>query len=336
VCRTGRDWLPIRITSNQAGVSVTWLRFGNKRLEEPFWPETIRALREQRPPAEMAVTGPEVLVARATTVPTAAPSGIIFHVSRCGSTLVAAAVQAAIGFVVLSEAEPLYQLFLPGLLKEWPVPRSKPSRARRALIDAVISLYGAAFETPPQTVVIKCHAYSLLQIDAMRRAWPSVPCVIVIRDPLEVLVSNHYSPGSWVSARYLARGERSFFGWKADDVHRMSEEEYISRGLGRFFETAEASVDDTCRILDYADIDRSVLGAVTAFLGVPPGSLTPDVLATVLQRYSKDVTGSQAFVSDIETKRSAATPQMRLAVDRWCGSPYTRLWRRRYWQRRTT
>lgn len=78
------------------------------------------------------------------------PTGFIFHISRCGSTLLANALKTANQVLVVSEPRPVTETLLLRL----------PS--------------GGADE--PEKLVIKFTSINILAMRQMRTWWPDVPC----------------------------------------------------------------------------------------------------------------------------------------------------------------
>src|ERR1700737_2679800 len=101
-----RDWTPVRIATTGEPV-VDWAIVGEP-FADPFFEQTAdRAM--QRPFNQVFArrTSFHVLDDLAAADPGLAPGGFVFHMSRCGSTLVAQMLAAMPWAIVLSEAQPL-------------------------------------------------------------------------------------------------------------------------------------------------------------------------------------------------------------------------------------
>ena len=228
----GRSWLPVSFSFNRQAASVHWLDFGDHNLAEPFFAQTVKRLRGMKPPAGEHVGEFDAFLDRYAGAASGVPAGIIFHVSRCGSTLLANAMRQCAGAVVLSESRPIAALCNPQVFRNSPFTMPEWRSVREQALHAVVRLYSMAFGGKPMPVVIKCHTASLLVFRLIRAMWPTVPCVIVVRDPLEVMVSNHLRPAGWVRARHAALETKTVFGWSAEEVHALGEADYIARGWG--------------------------------------------------------------------------------------------------------
>lgn len=316
-------WLPIGCMLRAPIVSVRWIEFGLKELSEPFFQQTIHALRSRRPPAPECITDVQQLLARARQYPPVIPSGVICHVSRCGSTLIANALRAGRDAVVLSEMPGLSMLMSRG--PNAPIEGGELPELRSQVVSAFIRLYAYHRGAITPKLFVKCNAVSGLDVAAMRATWPETPFILVIRDPVEVTVSNIERPAGWIRAKHIPLGRRSAFGWTAAEMQEMSEEEYCARGLGRLFEALAEQVDEKCRVLDYARVDMAMLYDVAHFFGVelpPPHDNRMKVLRT---QYAKDPSQDRTFTDDTAEKQRRASETMRRCINQWAYRPYEKL-----------
>ena len=124
----------------------------------------------------------------AAAVPRARPAGFIFHLSRCGSTLLSGSLSELEGAVVFSESPVLTELLVdPALAPE----------EKRAHLQCLVDLKAAPF--PGRRAVIKWNAWDLLHASLLLRAYPAVPVVALVRDPVEILASHHTQAGRHMS-----------------------------------------------------------------------------------------------------------------------------------------
>ena len=101
-------WLPIRASWQRAELYVHWAYFGERRLRDAFFEGDVRGcLYAPFNRLFRYVTPIETLAAWLKTRPHLEPSGFIFHMSRCGSTLVSQMLAALPSNIVVSEASPI-------------------------------------------------------------------------------------------------------------------------------------------------------------------------------------------------------------------------------------
>src|SRR6516165_1265487 len=82
------SWIPIAINLEDETPSVDWGDFGALRFTDPFFDNTVARWASGKPPPRTVRTGLDALVVL-DQAPSLDPSGLIFHLSRCGSTLLA-------------------------------------------------------------------------------------------------------------------------------------------------------------------------------------------------------------------------------------------------------
>jgi hypothetical protein len=328
--RAVEQWLPINFIFSRTSVSVRWMDFGSKLLAEPLFQQTLDALRSLSTPARERVTDLSTFLTVAGSRQSVRPSGVIFHISRCGSTLVANSLRTGDGVVALAEAGPLGVWFALSSRREVPFPAETWQETLRTMANAVVTLYAHHGTPCNPKVVVKCHAITTLQISQVRAIWPDVPFLILIRDPTEVIVSNLERPGGWVGSRHEPLGVRNMFGWTGAEIESMPLEEYCARGVGRFCEAAVAHIDHNCRVADYTQLVGN-LHKIARFFNLEIAPVDSCQFKHVLETYAKDSTWSRTFQSDDDRKRRETTIQMREAVLKWAAEPYNRLRQHAVW-----
>ena len=117
--------------------------------------------------------------------PHAAPAGFIYHMMRCGSTLIARFLQASGRCQVLSEPH----IFQKVLCHE---ASRGPHRAR--WLQRLMEWHILGLCRSDQPLVVKWAASVNFGIEALREAFPKTPSIFVHRDPVEVLVSTVERP----------------------------------------------------------------------------------------------------------------------------------------------
>lgn len=306
-------WLPGRIFWDDADVEasvVEWIWCDSPRFTEAFLDDTFARL--MRHPANSlfrrrtTLAQLEAWVKRSPGIP---PTGFIFHVSRCGSTLLAHLLGRLDGALVLSEPGPVDSLIRAG---------NRLGRDRQiALLRAMIGALGQARAPGQNRLFVKFDAWNTLQHDLIREAFPTTPWVFLYREPVEVLVSAlsqrgvHTAPG-------LLSGD--MFGIDAEP----DPDAYAARVLGAIYDAGLRAHDRAPGLLlDYADLPGAAWDEVVAHFGI---RITPEErqrLAAASNRNPKQ--GDQPFTADAETKRRTASEPVRALAGRWMQPAYARL-----------
>ncbi|MGI4764639.1 MAG: hypothetical protein ACRYGP_06190, partial [Janthinobacterium lividum] len=180
-------WTPFRAAVAERELQVDWCHLDRLRMVEPFFYETVlHAMREPFNLVFQQRTGAEPLAELPPGLPVA---GFIFHMSRCGSTLVAQALAALESSIVVSEAAPLRSV-LRAAAAGW-ANRDDAATWLAGLVNA----YAQPRFDHEARLVVKFMAADVLDIALIRRACPHVPWIFLIRDPLEILASLQGNQG---------------------------------------------------------------------------------------------------------------------------------------------
>jgi hypothetical protein len=313
-----RHWLPIGVTAAASGATyVDWGWLGPKPLEAPFYEGAVR--RAWARPFNRVFryrTGLQDLIAQAETADSLEPSGFIFHMSRCGSTLAAQMLAALSDCIVISEAAPIDAVVQLGRALA-------PEDAVRAL-RAMIAAFGRKRAGHERRYVIKLDCWHTLALPLFRHAFPDVPWVFLYRDPVEVLVSQMRQRGIQMVPQYMSP---SFFG--LDPAGYLMDEDYCGRVLGVI---CRAVIDhreigrqdlDGGLILNYRKLPDAVCSAILPHFGMACGEEERQRMGQIAQRDAKSPTLS--FAADTDSKQREATDKIRRAADRHLGEIYNRL-----------
>ncbi|MEK6299953.1 MAG: sulfotransferase family protein [Acidobacteriota bacterium] len=310
-------WVPIRLYWNGGMPFVDWCWVGTRRFTDPFFDHTINEC--MRLPFSVLFrpqTPIEMLRERHKLMPGLEPRGFIFHMSRCGSTLVSQMLAALEGSVVLSEAGPVDAV----LRAQFRNPSlGDPQRAEwlRWMVSA-ISQRRRGDETH---LFIKFDSWSTLELPLIHRAYPGVPWIFVYRDPVEVLVSQLGKRGAHMMPGTI---EPALFGMNLAEAFSMQSEEYCARVLAL---TCEAALrhHESCPglMVNYEQLPDVVSTELAGFFGVEVSDSILEAFARVARLDAKNP--SVAFESDSQSKQGAASEAARQAAERWLAPLYERL-----------
>jgi hypothetical protein len=307
-----RDWLPIAVAAQPDGVAIDWAWFGAEPLRAPFYEHEIRrALRRPFNRAFRYRTGLADLIAQAATLETRAPDGFIFHMSRCGSTLVAQMLAALDDSIVVSEAAPIDAVLQLG--------RGLPEDDAVPALHAIVAAFGRKRSGRERRYFLKLDCWHTLALPLLRRAFPAVPWIFLYRDPAEVLVSQMRERGSQMVPQFFPP---DFFGIAA--AQDTAAEDYCAGVLAAI---CRAVLDHRHvgggLILNYRQLPDAVWTAVLAHFGVSCTAQEEEAMRRAATHNAKSP--GMPFTGDTEAKRRAATAKVRDAAARHLGGIYDRL-----------
>jgi hypothetical protein len=244
-------WLPVKWLADEK--LLRWMRFDEKPFSEPFFDETItrnRLLFDVNRQKRQSVTTASWLLQHAETA--APPDLLIFHVSRCGSTLLAQMLGADAGMQVLAEVPLLDELLMQAAAS--PLPENV------ALVRAAAHL----LRRGKQRLIIKTDCWHLLHFSLLRRIWPQVPAVVLYRHPSEILRSHRKLPGIQTIPGYLS-------AMQLPGINRtLHPDPYFAQLLSAFFNTIIQLKNENAAILplSYATAPEQLALQTAAYAGI--------------------------------------------------------------------
>lgn len=317
-----QGWLPIEFHFRHGPPSVEWCHFGGARLCDPFFVDSVhRCLAQPFNHLFRRNTSLETLAMLHEARPGLMPSGLIFHESRCGSTLVAQMLSSLPDAVVLSEPEPLNSV----LSARWKVPDVGND-------DCIqwMRWMTSALGHPnhgEKHLFIKLDSWHMLEWRLIEQAFPGVPWIFLYRDPVEVMVSHARHHGSQMIPGVV---EPAWFGWNWSQVAGLSFEEYGSRVLAQFCEAALDAVQHSqCgHLINYNQLPDVVWDELPSLFGFNLDAAAKKLLQIAGNRNAKEP--SVRFVGDGAGKQRDAEPELRAAVEKYVMPLYEQLetWRK--------
>jgi hypothetical protein len=269
-------WTPIRLYWRDNQPMVDWMHVGDARLTEAFFEQTI-GNAAQRPfnllfRHQTRIEMVAELNARQPGLPLA---GFIFHMSRCGSTLISQMLAALPQNKVLSEPRILEFIF-----REHPGAGTVTDEQRIGWLRAIVGALGWRSHPEEQRYFIKFDSWQTLHLPLIRRAFPEVPWVFVYRQPEAVLASHQREPAAQMLPGVLDPRRLAI---QPADFGRLSFEEYCARVLAAICEAALAQAREGCGLfLNYSQLPGAVFSSVGPHFGL---SFNAEVLE-VMRRVS--------------------------------------------------
>lgn len=303
-------WLPVDLAQIDAPATVAWLRFGRRRLTESFFHDSVTRQRHLPFSRLFGVRTPlGDLAAWADALPAREPAGLIFHMSRCGSTLAAQMLAASPANVVLSEAAPINAIVRRADLDD---------EAKVALLRAMVAAVGQA-RNGETRLFLKLDCWHSLDLPLFRRAFPDTPWVFLYRDPVEVLVSQTRRRGVQMVPSLVPP---STFGIDLPDG--VPSDDYCARvlaavcgGAARHYPAGGG------RLVNYRQLPEALFTEVLPHFGVTSSEAESQAMRAATVRDAK--TPEQAFAPDAQDKQQAATPALREICERRLADVYGRL-----------
>lgn len=314
-----KGWLPVDAVVVEGRPGLWWMEMTGVRLAEPFFQQTVeRARKDNR---RELFTEFDVLLQLEKQIESVEPTGFIFHSSRCGSTLVANACRAVSDSIVLSEANAIDKLIARFITDaDNPVKESLYSVLLRGVVHALAQRRFSS----EQHLFIKFACCSFAQLERIKRIWLNVPWLFLYRDPVETIVSNMRDVPPW-----LVDNDRRILASIIGDAGEMGLEELCARTIGSLYTTAYNLADGNSMLLNYNQLSVPVIASVLNFFKIDLSSEELEAIARTTQTYSKEASGTRAFVADTDSKQKLASDLVREMSERWAAEPYRLLEQKR-------
>jgi hypothetical protein len=316
------DWFPIRLLFRDGRWIVDLARLGEEHFREPFFHDTVaRCLRRPFNLAFRRQVPLEAFVLEAQTAAGPHPAGLIFHLSRCGSTLLSQAFAALPGGLAISEAGPIDEAvradrFDPRADTTWKI----------AALRALVAAY-ARFCPRDGTFVVKLDAWHARALPLFARAFPDVPQIFVYRNPVEILVS-HERQFAWMMA---ALNAPTLLRISVADAMVLDRHSYRAQVLARICDAVLRDASGGDLLLHYDELPDAIWERVAPHFGV---TLSPERVALMREVASRDAKRpTLPFIADGEGKRAEADEALAQAAQRFTMTAYRELERRRLAQR---
>ncbi|MCB1860774.1 MAG: sulfotransferase family protein [Gammaproteobacteria bacterium] len=311
-------WIPIRFYWHASEPWVEWCYLGDRRFTEPFFDETVqRALEHPFNLAFRRQTPLNRLVDLADSgTPPLIPTGFIFHMSRCGSTLAAQMLASLPDTIVVSEAS-----LLESLLRTDSGYSINDNAGRAEGLRSLVRLLGRMGTAGRTRFFIKFDSWHTVHLPLIQQVFPDVPWIFLYRDPVEVLVSLSRSGG-----RRLVPGvvDPALLGLEAAEAFQLPAPEYNARILACICDTALARHRrGKSLFLDYKSLPDAVWTALPDHFDFTIDEVGENDMRARAVFGGKG--GDKPFRKDSDAKHQAAGAAIREAARRWVEPLYHRM-----------
>jgi hypothetical protein len=307
-------WTPVRFDFSGPAPAVDWADLSQERFVEPFFDQTVARWASGPRAQRLVRTGLDALVTL-DNEPSLEPAGMIFHLSRCGSTLMSRLLGTLPGVVAVAEPSPLNALL--GLDPE----RVDPA-AQVQYVRLLVRALGRRRHDDERQLVLKCTSWNIRHRAILAAAFPDTPWIWVQRDPARVLASLLAEPPGWLRLQDWPRSAAQRFGLDPAAVPAMTRLEFAARAVGAML--AAAATDSADRIcVDHAHLPDAIWQRAAPHFRLESDSVAVERMTEESRFYSKSAT-PQVFHGDAPADGSL-TDEIRDAAQRFAEPGYRML-----------
>lgn len=273
-----KNWIPFRLDFQKDQPYCRWLYVADKKYTEPFFQETTnhcRVFEENQQPFQVISTL-EGIIDFSKNMPSIAPTALIFHVSRCGSTLLAQLLSLDEQNIVLAEP-PIFDEVLREIAFE------KPEISEQKIDDsikAVVKFLGQKRTGDEQNFFIKLDSWHVFYYEKLRKLYPDTPFVFSYRRPDEVIRSQAKEPGMHAAPGVI---QPALFGFTLEETLIIKRPIYVAKVLEKYFERYLEIIekDKNTLFVNYAEGILTSLEKIVHFLKL---KIEPTVKQKMLER----------------------------------------------------
>lgn len=309
-----RAWLPARIVDSAHGPLVDWAYLGDDPLKDSFFDDSLR--RATALPINRVfrhLTPLDAFIDDAPVGEAAPLHGLVYHMSRCGSTLVAQMLGALPATLALAEPGP-FDAAVRLAMTRTDLAGARGQALLRAMLVALSRGRGGAARC-----FLKLDSWHILAFPLIRAAFPQVPWVYLFRAPVEVLVSQMAMRGYQTVPALMPDG---LYGIDDDDC--AGPEDLCARIFARYHAAALGALAGPGGIaIDYAGLPAALPDRIAPHFGLSLTSAERAALERAGQRDAKAPT--TPFVPDGMRKQTAASTAARDAARRHLDALHARL-----------
>jgi hypothetical protein len=310
--------IPIAAHLDGATPAIEWLDLGDTDFSAPFFTQTIARYVKDNPNAARTRTALDGLSQVARDHHSIPPTGFIFHMSKCGSTLVSRMLAALPDNLVLSEPDPINDVLGPA----W---NTVDAGAKKEMTALLIAALGRPRRPAQTRYFIKFSSWNALFLPLAVGAHKALPKLFIYRDPVEVMVSVLKDPPGWMDLKGDPVAAGFLTGYAPRMIAQMSAEEYCARILARFLKSVLVRLDSTWMLLNYRELPGAMASRVMPFFGLSVSPVAIEAMRALETVHAKDPTGTRSFSGDSAAKQSAASTAIKDAAEQWLAEPFQRL-----------
>ncbi|MEO1023174.1 MAG: sulfotransferase [Bacteroidota bacterium] len=162
----------------------------------------------------------------------------IFHVSRCGSTLLTQMLAQSPRNIVLSEPTIINDILLSTL----------PEELKKHAIKKSMRLLGTRMNRYEEHLIVKLDSWHILFLNLIKACFPEVRIIFLFRDPLGVIQSHRIQRGYQMVSGHLNLNmvNETVPNWDLDG--------YTIKVLERFYETISEQSGEADLLMDYSEL----------------------------------------------------------------------------------
>lgn len=282
------NWLPIKLIESENEVYFEWLYLSDIPFAEPFFEETIAICSSHSYNSKRfkLISTAENLIDWSKELDFVELKGLVFHVSRCGSTMLSQSLATSSENIIVSEAPIIDEILRSNFFD---------LDTKTVLLESVIRLLGQKRFPEQKNLIVKLDAWSIFKASYLRSVFPEIPFALLYRNPGEVLRSHQKMAGMHMVPNLIPS---SVFGITSKEIQKISFQQYQALVLEKYFQgfLDFYEADSDIIMLNYNDGMKNVIERFIYFIDVDFSENEINLMLERLKKHSKNE--NVAFVGD--------------------------------------
>jgi hypothetical protein len=317
--------VPIAINPEDGG-AVYFADIGDAPLVEWKHIYTIERLARDGKIDESLATDLSILEDPAVAEDGLSPHGLIFHVSRCGSTLFTKALGRSPRNLTINQGGPLQEGFWAAVTDHW---RHEPEPTERNLVMLrnLVRLMARRRRPEYQRCFIKFISWNIIYLDFIRAAFPESSALYLYRDPLEVIATVLQETTAVLRSKGAPLAAM-LTGLPHEDTAGMSDVEYLAHCYAHYFDIVSREGGTAgLRLVNYTRLrlPESFPAVLDRGLNLRPDADEMERMLEQYRYYSKDDSDQTLYAGESETLGDALSEADRRTTIKVFGERLARL-----------
>jgi hypothetical protein len=254
------NWIPYKLVEKENEIYLEWLYLDDKRYVDPFFDETISKCKSHAYNSSLfkAVSTVENLIEWSQELVSVELKALVFHVSRCGSTMLSQSLATSTENIMISEAP---------LIDEILRSHNFGLEKKNVLLKAALVFLGQKRFPEQNNLIVKLDAWHIFKAGYLRSIFPKLPFALLYRNPTEVLKSHQKMMGMHMVPNLLPP---DVFGISAKEISEISFQQYGALVLEKYFQgfLDFYEADQNVVKLNYNDGMKGVIEKFISFIGI--------------------------------------------------------------------
>jgi hypothetical protein len=292
--------IPVAVNPTDNGL-VYFADISDTPLVEWKFIYTIERLAAENAVGESFATDLSILEREDLSQDGMLPDGLIFHVSRCGSTLFTKAIARSPNNLIINQGGPLQEGFWAAITDHW---QHAPEINQKniTMLRNLVKLMARKRRPEYQFCFVKFISWNIIYLDLIRAAFPESAAIYLYRNPVEVIATVLQETTAVLRAKGHSQAY-SLTGLCAEETAKMSDVEYLAYCYAHYFKVVlDGSDTNQLSLVNYQQLKH-----VEAFDDILARGfrLRPEEAQLALMRqqyryFSKDDSDTIIFNGDAE------------------------------------